>query len=171
MGEPEMTLAKRALSGALALVLVCVVALAAFSVVGPAFGWHVNVVLSGSMEPAVHTGDVIITRPVAPGQVAVGEIILFRPARGESFVAHRVVAVTRDPDLQFVTKGDANNGSDPSPVLPAQLAGVLFLEIPYLYYVFLLIRTPPGLAVTICIPALVLIAFEVRKRWHGGDEV
>ena len=120
MGEPEMTLAKGALSGALALVLVCVVALAALSVLGPLAGWHVNAVISGSMEPAVHTGDVIITRPVAPGQVAVGEIILFRPARGESFVAHRVVAVARDPDLHFVTKGDANNDRDPSPVSPGQ---------------------------------------------------
>ena len=115
-------------------------------------------------------GSEMCIRDSASGQVAVGEIILFRPARGESFVAHRVVAVTRDPDLQFVTKGDANNGSDPSPVLPAQLAGVLFLEIPYLYYVFLMIRTPPGLAVTIGIPALILIAFELKKRWPGGDE-
>jgi len=169
LNDPDESPVKHALSVAIALFLVLVVAFAALSFLGPMVGWQVNAVLSGSMEPAVHTGDMIITRPVAPGQVTVGEIVLFRPARGGSFVAHRVVEIMHGPTLQFITKGDVNNDADPTPVSTDELAGVLFLRIPYLYYLFTLIRTPLGLLVTIGIPAATLVAFDLRRRKAARD--
>jgi len=170
MREPAPSRIKQAVSVAITLVLILVVALAAASLLGPSVGWNVNVVLSGSMEPAVHTGSVIITRPVAPDQVSVGDVIIFRSVAGERYTAHRVIAITPGPDPQFITKGDANRDRDPNPVSSGQLAGLLFLELPYLSYLFVLIRTPLGLAITIGIPALILLAFEVRKRWSVGEE-
>lgn len=158
---------KRALSVALALVVF--VAFAAFTLLGLAIVWRVGAVVSGSMEPSMHPGDVMITRPVAPGEVKVGDVILFKPARGESFVAHRVVEINHEPDLRFITKGDANHGRDPNPIQPGELEGTLFFNIPYLYLLFTLIRTPLGLLLTIGIPAAILISFELRKLWVGGD--
>lgn len=168
MSEPAESIGKRALSVAIALVLVLAVAFAALTLLGPTVGWRVGAVISGSMEPSMHAGDVMITRPVAPEEVRVGDVVLFKPARGESLVAHRVVEITREPDLRFVTRGDANSGKDPNPVSTEELEGTLFLRIPYLYLLFTLIRTPLGLLITIGIPAAILLGFEVRKRWAGG---
>ncbi|MEN6518783.1 MAG: signal peptidase I [Methanospirillum sp.] len=152
------------------VVLVLVVALAALAVLGPIVGWHVNVVLTGSMEPAVHAGSLIITRPVAPDAIAVGDIIIFKSVVGETFTAHRVVGITKEPELRFITKGDANNGSDPNPVAPGQVAGLLFLQIPYLFYIFALVRTPLGLVLMIAIPAAILIVYWLKRgRTRSGE--
>ena len=169
MSEPAESPGKRALSVAIALVLVVFVAFAAITLFGPAIGWRVGAVVSGSMEPSMHAGDVMITRPVDPGEVEVGDVVLFKPTQGESFVAHRVIAITQEPDLRFVTKGDANNARDPNPVSTGELEGILFLNVPYLYLLFTLIRTPLGLLLTIGIPAAILISFELRKFWTRGD--
>lgn len=170
MTEPAESLGKRTLSVAIALVLVAFVAFAALTLFGPTIGWRVGAVVSGSMEPSMHAGDVMITRPVAPGEVRVGDVILFKPSRGESLVAHRVIEITREPELRFVTKGDANNARDPNPVSTEELEGTLFLNIPYLYLLFTLIRTPLGLLLTIGIPAAILLAPAFLRFWNGGDE-
>lgn len=170
MSDRKESPLKRAVSVAIMVVLVLVVALAALAVLGPIVGWHVNVVLTGSMEPAVHAGSLIITRPVAPDAIAVGDIIIFKSVVGETFTAHRVVGITKEPELRFITKGDANNGSDPNPVAPGQVAGLLFLQIPYLFYIFALVRTPLGLVLMIAIPAAILIVYWLKRgRTRSGE--
>jgi signal peptidase I len=169
MSRPGRARGERVVTIAVAVLLALVLALAAFSVLGPLVGWRVDAVVSGSMEPAIHTGSVVISRPVAAGEIATGDIIVFRALRGEAVTAHRVVAVTREPAPSFVTKGDANDGPDPNPVAPGQVAGVVILELPYLFYLFALIRTPAGLALTVAVPLLILAASEARDRWPRGD--
>jgi signal peptidase len=135
----------------------------AFTVIGPALGWRVNVVFSGSMEPAIHTGSVIITGPIAPEQVMVGDIVIY--SSGRSYTTHRVIDIVHDPGLQFITKGDANEDPDPSPIPAEWIAGRFFYHIPYLGYVIAFLKTPLGLVLTIGIPALILFAYEVDRRW------
>ncbi len=170
MVEQNVSWRKRAVSVAITIALVLVVALAALSILGPTVGWHVNAILTGSMEPAVHTGSLIVTRPVAPEEINVGDIIIFTSVVGETLTAHRVVGVTKEPELLFITKGDANNGNDPNPVAPGQVAGLLFLQVPYLFYLFALIRTPLGLVLVIGIPATILIVHWLKRGRTGSDE-
>ena len=170
MVEQNISLRNRAVSIAITVALVLVVALAVLAVIGPTFGWHVNLVLTGSMEPSVHTGSLIVTRPVAPEAIAVGDIIIFRSVVGETFTAHRVVEITKEPELRFITKGDANNGRDPNPVAPGQVAGLLVFQIPYLFAVLGLVRTPFGLVLLIGIPALILVAYELKRRRTRSKE-
>ena len=68
-------------------------------------------VLSGSMDPYMKTGDFILVREQA--DYAVGDVVLFHD--GGSLVTHRI---TRRTAAGFVTKGDANNAEDVSPVPP-----------------------------------------------------
>lgn len=121
------------------------------------------------MEPAVPLGNVIITGPVSPGEVMVGDIIIY--SSGRNFVTHRVIDIIHDPGLRFVTKGDANEDPDPSPIPAERLAGRLVYQIPNLGYVIAFLKTPLGLILTIGIPALILIAFEVEKLWVREEAV
>ena len=103
----------------LALAILLMVA-AALTYLAPHLGWQINAVLSGSMEPQLKVGGLVITRPIEPEAIAVGDIIIYRPiAAGENLISHRVVSMQRNSPLCFQTKGDAND--DPDPLLvPAQ---------------------------------------------------
>lgn len=73
---------------------------------------------SGSMSPAIRTGDLAVTRPVPVDRLAVGDIVSVFDARGVR-VTHRVVQV--DGPRQLRLKGDANEFADP---LPYRVDGV-----------------------------------------------
>lgn len=83
----------------------------------PLWGIRVNVVLSGSMEPAIPTGGIVFTdtRQTAP---CTGDIITYR--LGETTVTHRVVRTEKG---SYITRGDANDGEDASPMAPSQEIG------------------------------------------------
>ena len=52
-------------------------------------------VRSGSMSPAIETGDVVVTEPLSPLSARVGDIVTFRdPEGGGKLFSHRVQAVT-----------------------------------------------------------------------------
>src|SRR5438874_6715822 len=99
----------RSLSWAIASFLL---ALLGAAVVPLAFGLHTYVVRSGSMAPAIDTGDLVITRSISPSEAKVGEIVMFKdPEEAGRLITHRVRAMhERDGRFYFVTRGDANTG-------------------------------------------------------------
>lgn len=128
-------------------------------------------VISGSMEPAIHTGDVIIIRPVARmEEIAEGDIITFRTkAEHDMLITHRVVgiiSVNKVPKA-FVTKGDANDSEDLSTVSFEQVVGRYAFRVPYFGYISSFIRKPLGVVLVVIVPGLVLIALEFRKIWKA----
>lgn len=80
------------------------------------------VVISGSMEPTIHTGSLIVAHPVDAATLKVGDIASLQRNDGV-FVTHRVVEndeaknVNQDNVRSIRMKGDANNGVDPDPYL------------------------------------------------------
>lgn len=65
-----------------------------------------------SMGHTVRDGEWILVQRVAPEQIRVGEIVLYRIPT--TFVAHRVIRRWRDHgDLFFQTKGDGHLSCDP----------------------------------------------------------
>jgi signal peptidase len=163
------------LKKARSVLITVLVILALFSVVlvvlGPWFGVRTDIVLSGSMEPAIGTGSVIITRPVAPEDIQIGDIILFTSRSGASIITHRVIGIEQTPELQFITKGDANRDRDPTPIPARQVIGTLFLAIPYLGYLVTSLRTPLGILFLIGIPAGILVANELKTWIERGKQV
>ncbi|WP_246036861.1 signal peptidase I [Cellulomonas telluris] len=72
------------------------------------------VVISGSMEPGIMTGDLLVARPVPTAQVQVGEVAsIYSDVTGD-LVSHRVVSVERRADDRWAIqmKGDANDTPD-----------------------------------------------------------
>lgn len=87
-----------------------------------------SLVAGHSMEPALHTGDVVLTRDVDPGDVRVGDIVRFRV--GDTVVLHRVIEIYRnDTGSWFVTKGDNNEDAD-RPIQAEQIEGRVVAVIP-----------------------------------------
>ena len=103
-------------------VAVLVAALAGVLVLlaGHLLGWSALVVRSGSMEPGVPVGSLVVARPAAPGDVHLGDVLAVpRQMNGRHvLVLHRVVVLTeQDGQRQALLKGDANPVRDPEPVV------------------------------------------------------
>lgn len=70
-------------------------------------GYAVLEVISGSMEPTIKVGDLIIIN-TNEEKYGLGDIITFRDING-SFVTHRIINIE---DNVMVTQGDANDSPD-----------------------------------------------------------
>ena len=130
------------------LVIVVVLGVLAICVLVPrAGGGTPYTVLTSSMEPDFPPGTLVVVRPVAPEDVAVGDVITFQLVSGRPEVAtHRVIAITASPEgtPEFVTQGDANPKPDEAVVVPAQLKGGLWYAVPELGRANLLRRRRPA---------------------------
>jgi len=142
--------------------LILLVAVTALSYLAPHFGWRVDAVLSGSMEPELKTGAVVITRPVEPEAIAVGDIITFHPTTvGENLISHRVIGIEEHSPLYFQTKGDTNDDPDPF-IVPAQnVVGKICFHVPFLGYATQFLKTPGGFLFALVIPGLIIIVMDV----------
>jgi signal peptidase len=93
------------------------------------------VILTSSMQPTLPAGTIVITRPVEPGSVGVGDVITYQLRSGEpEVVTHRVtrVSFTTAGDYVFTTKGDSNSLPDAKPVREVQVRGEVWYGIPWL---------------------------------------
>lgn len=119
-------------------VTITTITVAAFFVVGALliprmFGIQPYVVLSGSMEPKIHTGAVafVNTKDI---EVSQGEIITYYLSKAdgsEAIVTHRVIGEDEDG---FITKGDTNDSEDMTRITQTQIVGTYIFSIPMLGY-------------------------------------
>lgn len=125
-------------------------------------GYEVKVVKSGSMEPAIHVGSIVVVASGDNYSYRVGETITFgRDTRQSVPVTHRIVdTVGEGSGLTYITKGDANEESDPVPVRPRDILGKVTLTLPYLGYAIEFARTSLGFALLIGIPAAIIVLDE-----------
>jgi len=127
-------------------------------------GYQMYVVLSGSMNPAFNTGSIVFVKPTEPTEIVEGDIITFSSsADATRLTTHRVVGLNLDNGLSFITRGDANNVNDPSPVPAENLVGRVTGSVPYIGYLFGYAQTRQGLVLLIFIPGLFLIVMELRR--------
>ena len=110
------------------------------------FGYQVLTVSSDSMAPALSTGDLILVKPAAIGDVKPGDVVLFESGGDRIPTIHRVSGVneieTRITDrttgaiqslteYRLVTKGDHNVAPDSREVTADRLRGELWFSIPH----------------------------------------
>ncbi len=130
------------------------------------FGYSVAVVASGSMEPALTVGDMILNR--VQSDYAENDIITFQS--GDSLTTHRIVDVTRDG---FATKGDANDAVDPDIVSPESVIGQVVVKVPHIGNVIAYFKTPFGLVMLIFAGLLMIelpFVFKRSKVQTAGEE-
>ncbi|XP_005110462.1 signal peptidase complex catalytic subunit SEC11A-like [Aplysia californica] len=81
------------------------------------------VVLSGSMAPAFHRGDLLLITNYKEEPIRVGEIVVFKVEGRDIPIVHRVLRVHEkmDGNIKFLTKGDHNGEDDRGLYAPGQL--------------------------------------------------
>jgi len=94
--------------------------------------WRPLVIMTGSMEPTLNPGDVVILKKA--GAVSVGDVVSYH-YKG-MVITHRVVNIT--PQGNLITKGDANDAPDPYPVSPSSLVGKVWARIPMIGWLVIL---------------------------------
>ncbi|MBP0725110.1 signal peptidase I [Bacillus sp. RG28] len=108
------------------------------------FGHQLYYVLSGSMEPKLHTGSIILVSKKTPSlKLSKNEIITFKMPYNETIlVTHRIHKIIHANGKNFYeTKGDANPVKDPWVVTQDQIVSVYSgFTIPYVGYVFKLVN-------------------------------
>ncbi|TRZ55147.1 MAG: signal peptidase I [Streptomycetaceae bacterium] len=100
--------------GAFIVALFVLLPVALNSYVGIGF----NPILSASMEPYAHRGDLLITKKIATSEIKVGDILVLVSQESGVFYAHRVQKISYQSGLmRIVTKGDANQEADITPFM------------------------------------------------------
>ena len=132
-------------------------------------GVGATVVLSGSMEPTLSTGDLLIIAKQDSYQV--DDVVVFQTNR--MAVVHRIVELYEKPvqgedgeEIQqmAITQGDANNTPD-DPIQVSQIKGTVVFRLPIVGYLINMIKTPIG---TILILALAI--FLLESSFHKERE-
>ena len=133
---------------AVTALVVAVVLCAVFLMGARLLGFKAYTVISGSMQPTYHIGDLIYVKKVDVNTIQVGDPITFVLNEDLVVATHRVVRVDAEKQ-HFYTKGDANEIEDNDPVHFNNVIGVPQFSIPKLGYVSDYIQNPPGTYVVI----------------------
>ena len=141
-----------------------VTALAVAFVVSTALGYKQFTVMSGSMQPTISTGDVIVDERISPLDARVGDVVTFRdPAGGTRLISHRVVAKrVADGTVYFQTKGDANNDVQKWTAPADGSIGRVVADVPKVGYLLFWLSGRWGRLAFVVLPLLLLGAYELR---------
>lgn len=123
------------------------------------FGYSIFRVSSGSMEPELMVGDIILDKAVEnPEDLKVGDVITFKSNDyGDMLVTHKVIKAPYEENekLMLQTKGIANDLAD-KPISVDNVKGIMICKVDYLDTVYNIFLSPLGLLILI---ALIVIIF------------
>lgn len=119
-------------------------------IIGIILAHQLNVISSGSMEPVLYKGDIVVI-DYNPSSIEVGDIIVYKAAWFENkSVIHRIIAKqSSNDDTLYIIKGDNNDIQDPYPISRNQIISkVVMIDskpfvIPKIGYISLWIQEIP----------------------------
>ena len=144
-------------------VIILVITLLLFALFPIKGNYQIKIVQSGSMEPSIRTGSIVIVKPSA--NYKVGDVVTFgKDTKKDIPTTHRIVSSRAvEGVIMFTTKGDANEDNDTSEIKQSDIHGKVLLDVPFFGYIIDLARKPLGFVVLIILPALIVIYDEGAK--------
>lgn len=140
------------------------------------FGYSMYYILTGSMEPQISAGDIIISETVTPEELVVGDVITYKGEVGDvkgKMITHEIIDITEENgEVSFITKGCANIIEDP-PVYSHQIVSKMTVKLPFVGKIFSVINSKWGFFIIIIVPLAVLLIHEVVslvKTIRSGKE-
>lgn len=127
------------------------------------FGYSIQRVSSGSMEPAYHVGDMFLSKSVnQPDEVQKGDIVTFKgdSSYQNKSVTHRVIRApskNKDGEFYIVTKGDANEIDD-GEILFSDVESKSLTKLDAIKKMYDVFLSPWGLLIFIAV--LIMIYFD-----------
>lgn len=136
------------------------------------FNHQIKVVVSGSMEPEIQTGSIILNKlPVSDTTYEKGDIITFHSE--DKLVTHRIVDVkeVNGADV-YQTKGDNNNAPDTSYVSKEEIEGKYAgFTIPKLGYLTRYATSKIGFSLLLFIPGLLMVLAAGKDIFKATKEM
>jgi len=150
---------------ALMAVVGIIILLALVSVFPITGNYKIKVVLSGSMEPAIKTGSIVIIKPA--DNYKVDDVITFgKDTKKDVPTTHRIIETRAvSGEMIFTTKGDANNGSDAQEVKENAVIGKVLFSVPYAGFLIDFAKKPVGFILLVIVPCGIIAIDELRKIW------
>ena len=118
-------------------------------------GFGIGVVVTGSMEPEIKVGDIILIKRVPQSKIKVGDDITFQT---DKVITHRVIEVT---EKGFITQGLANNVAD-GEIPYSNVYGKVILKSAFLGKIYAFVNTQYGFLFVIVVP---LFLFVIYQGW------
>lgn len=122
------------------------------------FGYSIFRVSSGSMEPELMVGDIILDKAVDnPENLKVGDVITFKSNDyGDMLVTHKIIKAPYEENgkLMLKTKGIANELED-KPISIDNVKGIMICKVDYLDTVYSIFLSPWGLLILIALIAII----------------
>jgi len=142
--------------GAVAVLLIVSV----FPITG---NYKLMIVQSGSMEPAIKLGSVVIVKPA--NDYKIGDVISFGAVtKTKAPTTHRISDIkVENGKISYITKGDANNAPDQREITKRDIVGKVLFSIPYLGYAVDFAKRPLGFSLIIIVPAALIIIDEIKN--------
>ena len=114
--------------------------------------YYVYAIESGSMEPMLERGDLIIVK--RESDYNVGDVVTFYLPHRKEYITHRVVRIENS---MYYTKGDANDVEDSYGLLLKDISGKYKYKIGYLGFGVIFLRTVTGVVTCIVVPSSLLL--------------
>ncbi len=145
--------------GCIALIALLLI-VSAFPITG---NYKLMVVKSGSMEPVIKTGSIVVVKPAE--NYKIGDVITFGAvSKTKAPTTHRIFDIkVQAGEPIYITKGDANNAPDQKEVSKKEVLGKVLLDIPYIGYAVDAAKKPIGFMLIIVVPAVIIIYDEIKK--------
>lgn len=147
-----------------------VVAALGLAVGGPVLvGGQPLIVRSGSMEPLIHTGDLVVVRTIAPDAIQIGDVVTFpHPDGSGRLLTHRVRDLAFESGIAHVTtKGDAVTGREQWDVPLHGSIGRVEYRVSKAGYVIAWFKSPAALLAAGVAAALALTAWVLAGIWRS----
>ncbi|ATW23433.1 signal peptidase I [Candidatus Formimonas warabiya] len=125
------------------------------------FGISPLIVMSGSMEPAIYPGDVVIIWEQAAEKYKIGDIVTYLV--GQTPFTHRIVG---EENGLFILKGDSNNTVDDT-VSADRFEGKVLFTVPKIGVAIVFFKKPAGMAVLVMLLLLYINGGDLYKKVRG----
>ena len=103
------------------------------------FPIYPSVIATGSMEPMIKPGDVILIQKIKAKEIKVGDVIQFK--RDNIFITHRIIEILNTEEgKSYRTKGDNNSAEDKELVKPEFIKGKIISVVPKIGWPTLLMK-------------------------------
>lgn len=117
-------------------------------------------ITSGSMQPKLRPGDVVIAVGNGEAGIKTGTIVVFEDPARSDLVTHRIVGVSDDGS--YITKGDANGVNDAQAVPAENVKGVGKWVVPYVGLPRVWVANGEWLPLVLTVIATVWVMWFVR---------
>jgi len=146
-------------------VFVLLLIIVVLSVVSVSVLPRILTVESGSMEPSLSRGSLILVN--MDNDYAINEIVTYIDTLEngqEVLITHRIIEVNQtDNVISYITKGDANDTHDLDPIEYEMIIGKMIFSIPLLGFIVSFAKTKLGVILLIVIPCLILAYGEIKS--------